>query len=175
MKNQIMKNIFSNYFVNFLQMTVGILVIPFLITKLGKGAFGLMVLAEAIIAIFEVAAFSVRVALARNATFALAQGDKTGFINHLSCGRRILFACGALILVLGSTLSFFFPNIFQVPAELHQQSKLLFLLLTVAFFITIPNMVYWSVLYARQRFDLINLASSAAITLRAAAIFTLYS
>ena len=175
MKNQIIKNIGSNYFVNFLQMLLGLLIIPFLIFKLGKDAFGLTVLAESLIAIFEIIAFSVRIALARHATFALARGSKEEFISYLSSGRYLLFACGVVVLLLGGTLSYFFPNIFHVPAHFEQQSRILFFLITAAFFITIPNIVYWSVLYSQQRFDLINMASSAGIIFRAAAIFVLFS
>jgi len=175
MKNQIIKNIFSNYFVNILQMVLGILVVPFLIMKLGKEAFGLIVLVESTIAIFEVMIVSVRIALSRHATYALGKGDIEEFVKYLSTGKYILWVVGFIILISCSTLSYFFPQIFKVPVDMFVQSKILFLLVTFSFFITIPNIVYWSILYAKQRFDLLNIASSFGLISRAFFIFLLFS
>jgi len=170
MKTQIIKNLFSNYLVNSLQMILGILVVPFLIIKLGKEAFGLIVLVESTIFIFEVMVGSVRIALSRHATYALAKGDLDEFIQYLSTGKYILFVVGGIILLLGSLVSCFFSYIFKVPLDLVLSSKLLFLLVTSSFFITVPNIVYWSILYSKQRFDLLNLASSIGLISRALSI-----
>jgi len=172
---QIIKNVFSNYFVNFLQMALGILIVPFLILKLGKEAFGLVILVESTIAIFEAMVLSVRIALSRHATFALAQDNLDEFIKYLSTGKFILFVIGLVVLVVGGLVSYFFAQIFSVPSSLVNQSSGLFLLVIFSFFITIPNIIYWSILYSKQRFDLINLASSFGLIFRAISIFILFS
>jgi len=155
-------------------MALGILIVPFLILKLGKEAFGLIVLVESTIAIFEVMIGSIRIALSRHATYSLGQGNLDEFIKYLSTGKYILLAFGVLILISGGLVSHFFSHIFQVPSGLAAPSKLLFLLVVFSFFITVPNIVYWSILYAKQRFDLINLASSVGLILRALSIFILF-
>jgi O-antigen/teichoic acid export membrane protein len=175
MKQQIFKNIFSNYMGNFISTTLGFLIVPFLIKNLGKEAFGISVLAESIIVFFQVFAFSIRIALSRHATIALSQGKNEEFIEYLSIGRRLLYIAAFLILIPGLFLSFYFPLIFNVPALFHEQSRILFLLIALAFTISMPNMVYWSVLYANQRFDLINYSNFGGLILRAAAIFILFS
>ncbi|MDE2028751.1 MAG: oligosaccharide flippase family protein, partial [Candidatus Omnitrophica bacterium] len=173
--NQILKNVFSNYFANFLQLALGVLVVPFLIRKLGQGSFGIVVLVESIICFFEVLATSVRIALSRYVTFSLSQERHEAFLEYLSSGRYLLFFSAALIFLLGSILSLNFQHVFQVPSDMVFQSKLLFFIVVFSFVITVPNIIYWSVLYAKQRFDLINLAFSSGIILRAVFIFTLFS
>jgi len=175
MKNQIVKNIFSNYFANFLQMALGIMIVPFLIHRLGKSSFGIIVLVETIICFFEILAVSVRISLSRFVTFALSSNNVKDFQEYLSCGRYLLFfVCGCL-LVFGTLLSFFFQKIFQVPGNLTFQSKMLFFMVNASFVVTIPNIIYWSMLYAKQRFDLINIAFSMGIILRAFFIFLIFS
>jgi len=156
-------------------MVLGILIVPFLIAKLGKVAFGLIVLAESTIVFFEFIAISVRISLSRHATFALSQGNYAEFIGYLSSGKYILYICSGALLFLGCIFSYFFSNIFHVPISLAVQSKILFFLITIAIFISVPNIINWSVLYAKQRFDLINLATSGGLILRAGAIFLFYS
>ncbi len=175
MKGQITKNVASNYALSAVQMALGILLIPFLIKKLGKEVFGIAILSESIIAFVEVGIASFRIALSRYVTFALAQNNQQDFIEYISSGRYILFLASLIVLVLGLTLSLFFPAIFRVPPGQELQSKMLFALITIAIVITIPNVIYWSILYAKQRLDLINLSSSLGVILRAAAIFVLFS
>src|SRR5258708_4033788 len=160
MKNQIIKNIFSNYFANILQMGLGIMIVPFLIAKLGKDSFGIIVLVETIICFFEIIATSVRVSLSRFVTFSLSQNNEKDFLEYLSCGRFLLLLATALIFIFGTFLSFFFQRIFQVPPGIALQSKLLFFIVNLSFVFSMPNIIYWSILYAKQRFDLINMAFS---------------
>lgn len=171
MKGQIIKNLCSNYGVNFVSMLLGFLLIPFMIMKLGAEAFGLIVLAESTINFFEILTVSVRMALSRHVSFTLAQEKMEDFIEFLSTGRYILFVSAAVVLTLGLFLSFNFSNIFRVPAHLETQSHLLFLFIIIAFTLSIPNIVYWSILYSKERFDLINLSLSVGMIFRAVAIF----
>ena len=52
-KNLIIKNLASNYLLSFFGMALGFFLIPFLVGKLGKDVYGLIVLAEATLAFFE--------------------------------------------------------------------------------------------------------------------------
>jgi O-antigen/teichoic acid export membrane protein len=172
MKKQIVKNVFSNYFVSLLGITLGFVLVPFLVRKLGKEAYGLIALVDSTIIFFEVATIGVRTALARHATFALSEGNDKEFLEYLGTGRLLLFGCAGFVLAAGSIISFYFPVLFNVPPELVMQSKLLFLFVTIGFCISIPNIVFWSVLYSKQRYDLINFAMSfGAITRSVALIF----
>jgi O-antigen/teichoic acid export membrane protein len=156
-------------------MSLGFLLIPFLIKKLGEDAFGIIVLAESTIVFLEIATISIRIALSRHATFSLAQNKKDEFMEYLSTGWFILLVSATFVFFVGVVLSYNFTNIFHVPPIYVKESKILFLLITIAFSTVVPNIVFWSVLYAKQRFDLINISASAGRLLRAVAIFILFS
>ena len=175
MRKQIFKNLFSNYFVSFLQMVMGVILIPFLIGKIGKQAFGVIVLAESTIAFFDLAMISIRIALSRHVTFSLGEKKYEEFEKYLSSGLGILFLVAVVVFTGGSVMSYFFDRIFTIPPQFAGQSRFLFFIITIAITATIPNVVYWSVLYSKQRFDLINGSLSTGIILRAVSIFVLFS
>lgn len=175
MKKQIIRNVSSHYAVKALGALLGFFLVPFLIAKLGKDAFGLIVIAESFIFLIEVSSNSLRSALSRHATFTLAQGKPKEFAEYLSTGRCLLLALAALVLVLGLGASWEAERIFRIPAGYAAQSRFLFAAITVSFAITIPNIVYWTILYAKQRVDLINSAASVGLFLRAALIFAAFS
>jgi len=175
MKNLIVKNLLSNYLLSSFGMALGFLLVPFLIGKLGKEAFGLIVLAEATMVFFEIVTASVRVALSRHSTFSLSQGKNDEFLEYLSTGRAILLISAVVVFTVGTFISYRFTHLFTVPPEYFFQSRLLFFLITLSATISIPNIVYWSVLYAKQRFDLINLSSSTGLVVRALSLFIYYS
>ena len=156
-------------------MALGFFLVPFLIGKLGSAVYGIIVLTESTIAFFEILTVSVRMALSRHATFALAQGKVDEFVEYISTGLRILCFSAAAVTLFGVTLSYYFPYLFKVPEGYAGQSQVHFFLISAAFAISIPNIVYWSALYAKQRFDLINFSTSFGLIMRAVCIFLFYS
>ena len=100
MRNVIIKNIASNYFLGFFGFVLGFFLVPFLIAKLGKDAYGLIVLAEVVTGFFEIGTISVRIALSRYATFSLSQNRLDEFSEYLSAGRVILAFSSALVLIM---------------------------------------------------------------------------
>ncbi len=175
MKRQITQNIASNYALTAVQMVLGILLVPFLISKLGAAPFGVVVLAESMIAFFEVGIASFRIALSRYVTFSLAKEESKEFQEYISSGRYILILTAFIFLIIGLFISAFFSNMFQVPAGQEMQSKILVFLISLSIVITMPNIIYWSILYAKQRLDLINLSTSLGLILRAVLVFIFFS
>ncbi len=174
MKKQIIKNLSSTYIFGFLGMALGFLLVPFLLGKLGKEAYGLVVLAESTAAFFEILTISIRMSLSRHATFALSRQRMDELREYLSTGRVILYISSACVLGLSLLVSMFFTTIFRVPLILSNDCTILFLLICLGLIVSIPNIVFWSVLYAKQRFDLINLSMSLGLVLRAVLIFLYY-
>ncbi len=175
MKKQIAINILSNYAGRIVSMLIGFFLVPFLITKLGKELFGLILLFEALMLIVEAVSTSTRMALSRFVTVSLAQESWDEFKSYLSTGRSLFWLISGFIFLLGLGISILVPNLFRVPIGQQDNCRILFLLMTSAFAVTIPNIVYWSGLYAKQRFDLINLAGSMAMIVRGILIFLIFS
>lgn len=168
-------NILSNYAGRAVGMVLGFFLVPFLIYKLGVEVFGLVIVFESMMKFMEAVSTSVRVALSRYATYSLSQEREGDFVSYLSTGRGLFLMISVLIFAVGFMLSFWIPGIFRIPEGRYHECQQYFALITAAFAVTVPNIVFWAGLYAKQRFDLINLASSTGMTLRAIAIFVIFS
>lgn len=175
MKKQILSNLASNYALSFVGMALGFVLVPFLINRLGKETYGVIVLAESVIVFFEILTVSVRQAMSRHAAFAYAKGRMDEFVEYLSTSLRILLVAATIVLVFGTLLSVFFPVLFKVPLGRGEQSQWNFFLITCAFALSALNIPYWSALYAKERFDLINISSSFGLVLRAVCLFAFFS
>lgn len=175
LKKQIPQNLMTNYFATGINMLLGLLIIPFLIKKLGKDAFGLVILAESIVAFLELATIGIRLSLSRHATFSFSQDKNEDFLEYLSTSRYILLGLAAVIAAIGLGVALNFPRLFHVPDLYVGESKKLFSLITLSCVVTTVNIVFWSVLYVKQRMDLVNIAASSGVFLRAVGIFVLFS
>ena len=175
MKKQIFRNLGVNCVMNLLRMALGFLLVPFLIRKLGKEAYGLIVVAETAVVFFDVATASVWTALSRYVTFALVRGKKEGFREYLATGKGMLWAAAALAASVGAFTSWNFTRLFRVPPAYGDPSRVLFAFIAAGMTITVLNMVHRALLYAQNRNDLLNLATGYGVVLRAAALFGLFS
>ena len=175
LKGQIFKNMASNYAMTGAGLLLGILLVPFMIHKLGTESFGLVSMVESLVLLYEMVTVSVRQALSRYATFALSAGRREEFTEYLSTGRVLMFGSSVVVMTVGVAVSLFFTSLFRVPDGQGVQAQWLFFFMTLAFAASIPNSVFWAVLYAHQRFDLINSASSIAMIVRAVALFCWFS
>jgi O-antigen/teichoic acid export membrane protein len=175
MKQQIIKNVFSNYLLTGIGMVLAFFLVPFLIRKLGHEGFGVTVVAEGLILLFYVFVYAVRISVSRYVTLSLSQKKMDDCFLYLSTGKKILNVLMIWSFGAGIIVAIFFPIFFRVPNGLQQQSQAMFLLIVIAFVLSIPNVLYWSVLYGYHRFDLINFSTAGGSILRAAVIFILYS
>ena len=175
MRKQIASNVFSGYVNRVLSVIVGLLLIPFLMSKLGKEAYGLIIVSESLILFSDIITRSLRLALSRHAAFALSRNQPEEFIQYLSTGRILLLWISLVLFVVGTITSYFFPRLFNVPVLLISQSRYLFFLISVSFVVSIPNIVYWSVLFAKNRFDYINAVLSFGVLFRAFGVFFVFS
>ncbi len=175
MKKQILSNLTSNYLLNFVGMALGFFLVPFLIGKLGSDIYGIIVLTESTIAFFEILTISLRQALSRHATFAYSQKRMDEFTEYLSTSLRMLYFSTIFILLAGFAISYFFPVLFRVPRGYGLQSQWHFFMISTSFAVSALNIPYWSALYAKQRYDLINFSSSFGLILRALFIYLFYS
>ncbi len=175
MKKQILKNLFSNYASRGVGLLLSVFLVPFLIYKLGKDAFGLIVMAESLIHLVEMTCASMRTAIARHATFSLSKGNKEAFLEYISTGRYLSFGLSMAVLFLGLLISFNLTRVLHIPEVYAVGTQHLFSLIVITLSISIPNNVFWATLYANQRFDLINFSSSTTAILRAIFIFITFS
>lgn len=175
MKKQIITNLGSNYLSKALALGLAFFIVPFLTRKLGRDVYGITVLAESTILFFGIVSNSMKIAMTRYSTYALSQGNKEAFVEYLSTGRLLLFACAALAVVLGGIVSYVYPCYIKLDPRLLTDTRILFFLITLGFAVSIPNIVFASAINSKQRPDLVNTAASGAVIFESILLVFVYT
>ncbi len=175
MRKRILKNLFASYLARITGLAAGFLLVPFLLNKLGKEAFGITLLAESLIVLIDFFSLNMRSALSRQATFALSGGKHEDFTEYLSTGRYLLLGISLIFLAAGTFLCFYGINLLNIPQILIGQSRALFFIMTLALVVRINCDVFWTILYAKHRFDLIYFSNSFGFLTRTCLVFIAFS
>ncbi len=175
MKKQIISNLSSNYINKIVTMALALFIVPFLTMKLSKEVFGITVLAESTILFFGVITNSMKMAMTRFSTYSFSEGKRDDFIGYVSSGRFLLFGCAILVLFLGGVVSFFYPHAIKISPGYLNDTKILFFLITFGFSASIPNIVFSSMVIAKQRPDLVNITMTGGALVKAVLIVIVYS
>jgi O-antigen/teichoic acid export membrane protein len=147
----------SNYAGQFVTMGVGFLLTPFILHQLGATAFGLWVLIGSVAGYGSVLEFGIASAVTRYVAVHRARGEDEE-IRSLVATALVLYAIlGVLAVVLGSVVAWFFPALFELPAEQAQSVRWLVLLAALGVGFSIPAAITTALLRGYYRFDLLNL------------------
>lgn len=137
-----------------LQTIIGFLYVPILLHSIGKNEYGLYQLIGSLIAYFLVMDFGLSSAVIRFYTKYKTLSDWRGMENVLALAFRGYLAIDGLIVLLGAACYFYLDAIFSQSmtlGELHEAKKL-FLLLLFNIGVTLPTMVFRSVINAHEKF-----------------------
>jgi O-antigen/teichoic acid export membrane protein len=154
-------------------LLAGFVVAPFLVHRLGELGYGLWILIASLTGYFDLLDLGVRGSLGRNIAFHQARGDRDGAGAVLSTGLALLL--GGAVLVLAGTVGMLslFMDLFDVPPGQVENTRLALLLIGINLALVFPFSAFESVLWAQQRFDLINAIDIPAILLRVGFTFWL--
>ncbi|MFH1645141.1 MAG: oligosaccharide flippase family protein [Candidatus Omnitrophota bacterium] len=174
MKERILKNILSHSAGRIFEMVLGVLLIPFLIWKLGAKGVGLIVLAESLIRFFDLVITGLRTGLGRYIGISFAKGDKDEANSFISTAKGIFFIVFACFIAAGGLLWYYFPRFFNVPGIFTQQVGLFMFMMILSAIAQTSFLSSFAVLYSRQRFDLLNLYNAIRNTFRSLLCFGVY-
>lgn len=148
-------------------MLTGFIIAPFLVRHLGDTVYGLWILIASLVFYFGLLDLGVRGAVGRDIAFYQAKGDRDGVNATLNTALSLL--CGAgLVAFLGTLLliSVFF-YMFDVPPAHVDEVRMALVLVGLNLALWLPLSMFDSMLWAYQRFDLINMVDMISCTLRA--------
>jgi len=140
--------------------------VPFLIDNLGVAAYGMVPLANALVMFTVILSSSLDVSLNRFLAIDLNRGEIASANRTFNTALALAASACGLLLVPGLALIWLFPSIFQVPAGLENQARLLFaaVLLTSLTAILSANFAVSSLVL--HRFDLRNLVRGLTMLTR---------
>lgn len=171
-KRIIARNIFSNLGGYAVVTVVAFFLSPFMVHKLGDTGYGLWTLIVSLSGYFNLMDIGIRNAVGRFVARYITLDDPQGVNTSVNSAFCFLSIVGTLGLLITVVLSFYFNRFFDVPLEYQAITKYLILLVGGTICIGLPLSCFESVLFAFERYDLINMVDVFATMLRALLIIT---
>ena len=165
------RNVLWNWSGIGVQMAIGVVVAPFLIRRLGDEGYGIWILVGSLTSYFGLLELGLRASMGRHIAFHRAQHDSAGVNAILNTAIAAECVTAIVIAALTAAGAILFPRFFDVsPTHLHE-ARIALLLVGLNLAFTLPLAIFDSVLWAFQRFDLINLIDIPIGVARMAALF----
>lgn len=158
-KIAVKRNIVSNIVVFLLNAIIGIWLPPFLIKKLGVGAYGLIPLATSLIGYVSIITVAINGSLSRFLALDIHSGDQNKANKTFNTASTSL---GLLFILLIPVLIWFslqISHFISVPIGLERSSSILFLCASASFILSAFTSVFNTSGYVANRLDLINRVS----------------
>ncbi|MCP4706400.1 MAG: oligosaccharide flippase family protein [candidate division Zixibacteria bacterium] len=154
-KKQLPKNIFSNWVGSGVAAAIGFFMSPFLVHTLGKDSYGIWVLVSSVVAYSNFFDAGMKQSLAKYLPKYYANGDYDNLNKVINSSLFIYVIVGTITVIFTFVLSFYFTDLFEVPASLFESVKMtvIFVGLSQAcIFIFMPI----SALGPFHRYDIVN-------------------
>jgi O-antigen/teichoic acid export membrane protein len=153
---RVVRNTLANGAGTFVGVLVSLVLTPFLINGLGTEAFGVWALALSISVLGGYASMTdlgVETSVARYVAEARADGDERAAREVVSTAMAFFVVVALVVAPLLAALSFPLVAVFDIPARLHGEAVLCFVLIASQLLIELPARVFYAVLEGAQRFE----------------------
>jgi len=161
------RNVVMNYGAQVVTAIAALVITPLLLHHLGRSLFGVWILASSVVTYLQLfgAAFG-------GATTRLVAEDAghrpQAALRTLNTTFFVLIPLGALALVAGVIIAFFFPTIVHVDHGLRAQVILAVAVLAISVAVALPCDTFGGALLGHQRFDLLSISNALLIALTTA-------
>lgn len=169
----IARNVLWNWAGTVVSMLVGFVVSPFLVHHLGESGYGLWVLIASLTGYFGLLDLGMRASLGRNVAFHHARGDREGVNAVVSTALLFLCTAGGISLVGMSGLVPVFSRVFHVPPGQEAAARVALMVAAVNLVLTFMLSAFDALLWAAQRFDLLNAVDITTVLARTALTYAL--
>lgn len=151
-------NALTGYGTAFVQGLVGFLLLPFLIHRFGEAPYGLVLLCISALNITEMFGMSISKAVTKHVSEQRARGD-AGLINEIFNTALLCFsAVGLMAAGVCAVLGTFFADVFHdVPQQILSEARMSMYIVAVAAWVCLSLDVFRGILWAEQRYDLVNI------------------
>jgi|GEM_PF-419775 len=152
----IFRNGLSDITVRLVTLLFAIWLTPFLIGTLGKGVYGLWILASSFIVYFSMSDVGLRSAVGRYIAVHRAKNDTNEINKVVVTSLVMLTVTGLFITVAVVGCSFLFPKLFNIDPTYWEISKQVVLIVGITCAIGMPFDVFDGILVGFNRYDLVN-------------------
>jgi O-antigen/teichoic acid export membrane protein len=168
-------NVGANVAGTIVNMISGLLVMPYLILKLGTATYGLWILIGTLSGYFGVLDLGVSAALGRLLAFHRARQESAQMNAVMSTAFALLMIAFLIVCIATFLALLIFPHIFRIPAEHALDARVSIILVGLSLALTFPASVFGGLLWGFERFDLQNAVDIPALILRTVLSMTMVS
>lgn len=152
----------------------GFFMTPLIVRSLGDTSYGLWNLVATCFGYMALLDFGIQTAVNRYVAKYRGQADQTG-INGIYTNAFALYSCiGFVAAIVGIVLALNVERIFVIPISEAPTVRTVMLIMAFYTALEFPANVYGSILYAHQRFDLLNGGAAAALCVQAACLLIVF-
>jgi O-antigen/teichoic acid export membrane protein len=163
------RNLTTRYLAIAVEMIVGLLVLPYNLSHLGKAAYGLWALTTSITLYFSVLDLGYSGAVVKFVAQYRARQNTRALNETLSTTFYLFAAFGVLTYVVALVLAAFIDRILHLAPDQVHTARLVLLITSVSVAIGMACSVFGAVINGFQRYDLNNIAGTASTIVIAAA------
>jgi len=161
------RNIFSNWSNLGVNVVVGFLMLPFLVSRLGDSLYGIWVLVVAVVGYGNLLDFGVRSSIVKYVSQRHATNDREGLQRLFNTTLVAYSAIGVVILALAAGAAAFLSQLFVIPSELSAEARVVVVVVGLNLALKFPSGVFEGFLTGLQRYELANAIAIGATLLRA--------
>ena len=167
-------NIGSNVSYTVLASVTMVFYLPYLIDKLGVGAYAVVPLANSVVVYGSILTEGLDVAVNRYLAIDLHRGDREAANRTFNTALVLVLGMLAVLAVVAVPVVWFFPHVFGVNAGLVASSRLVVLAMLATFALSVLGGVFDVSTFVMQRFDLRNLVRLSSLALRVGTVVLLF-
>lgn len=167
LKAQAIRNVSATWLALSVHAVVGFLLAPFILHRLGDGAYSLWILIFAITGYFNLLDFGIRSSIVKYVSGFIASGDNDQLSRYLSSSFAFYLIVGLFVLLLTATGFFFLPHLFRIPAPWLRPARILLLMSGATTAVTFPLSVFSGALEGLQKFSWLQLSQIGVALVRA--------
>lgn len=158
----------------FLMVLIYIFITPYLLSCLGVDVYGVIPLVASVAAYSALISLGLSMAINRYVTYDLARGDIEQASRYISTAFFSTLFLSLVMLIPVTAISYFFPQIFHVPAGNETASRVLMFIIGADMLVMTATSPLGVAFYARQRFYIQNIFSLLGSLFRVAVIVVLF-
>jgi O-antigen/teichoic acid export membrane protein len=171
----IARNVLSNWVGVALEASVGFVLAPFIIARVGDTGYGIWALVVAFTGSFGLLNLGLRPATNKYVAQFRALGDYTALNATVNTALTISSLAGGAVLLASLSLSRFPAEVFRIPLNYLHEAQLVTILVGVQVALALPAAIIGGILSGLQRYDLHCLIGSSMTVLRAGALLAFLS
>ncbi len=169
-KNEIIKNVSSNWFSLGVNVLVGIFLSPFILHRLGNTAYGAWVLVFSITGYYGLFDLGVRSSIIRYVSTYTATNDTEQLSRLINTSLAGYAAIGTVAIAVTAILSSYVDSLFRMPADFLGTARILFLIVGASVAVSFPTGIFGGILEGMGWFHVVSLTNVVATLVRAALI-----